>query len=173
MKTWQSQGFAWREKGQTMVMPDVVVQFPGEMLLGGQAGVERCSVYVDSEEEALRFKWIESEREGRDLGEEAIRRWVQEHWSGYLRSKWLEHVQGKRFWVELDSDDFGLLLRTFTHHTDLLDRIVDRLKCEQEQLQIIDWAVTFNVPTGPVLEILEKININSKRLKHRFDPYFG
>jgi len=172
MKTWQSQSSVWREKGQTMVMPDVIVQCPGEMLLEGQAGVERCSVYADSEAEALRFKWIESEKEGRDLGEEAIREWVQRHWAGYLRSKWLEHVQGKRFWVELDSDDFGLLLRTFTHHTDLLDRIVDRLKCNHEQLQIIDWAITWNIPTGPVLEILHKININSKRLKHRFDPYF-
>ena len=173
MMTWQSQASAWRGKGQSMIMPDVVVQCPGEMLAGGHAGVERCSVYTDSEEEALRFKWIESEKAGCDLGEEAIRRWVQKHWAGYLRSKWLEHLQGKRFWVELDSDDFGLLTRTFTQHPDLLDRIIDRLKCEHEQLQIIDWAVTWNIPTGPVLEILGKLNINSKRLKHRFDPYFG
>ena len=172
MKTWQSQSSVWREKGQTMVMPDVVVQCPGEMLSGVHSEIERCSVYADSEAEALRFKWIESEKAGCDLGEEAIRKWVQKHWSGYLRSKWLEHLQGIRFWVELDSDDFGLLTRTFTQHTDLLDCIVDRLKCNQEQLQIIDWAVCWNIPTGPVLEILAKLNINCKRLKHRFDPYF-
>src|SRR4051812_36825629 len=54
------------------------------------------------EQEALRFRWIESEKPGHDLGEAAIRRWVRCHWRGYLRARWLEHLQGKRFWVELD-----------------------------------------------------------------------
>ena len=38
------------------------------------------SIYSDCESEADRFKWIESEKAGRDLGEPAIRRWVQDHW---------------------------------------------------------------------------------------------
>ena len=37
--------------------------------------MERSSVYVEGEQEALRFKWIESEKAGFDLGEAAIRRW--------------------------------------------------------------------------------------------------
>src|SRR6516165_4111811 len=106
MMTWQSQSHIWREKALPMIMPDVVIQCPREQLQGCESSVERCSVYIDSELEALRFKWIESEKAGCDLGEEAIRKWVQKHWSGYLRSKWLEHLQGIRFWVELDSDDF-------------------------------------------------------------------
>jgi len=171
MMTWQSQARFWREKASPMIMPDIVVHCASEMQ-PGQCSVERCSVYVDSENEALKFKWIESEKAGCDLGEEAVRRWVQKHWAGYLRSKWLEHLQGTRFWVELDSDDFGLLTRTFTEHTELLDRIVDRLKSEQEQLHIIAWAIDWNIPIEPVHEILLKFNINSKRLKHKFDPYF-
>src|SRR5262249_25668949 len=86
--------------------------------------VEKLSVYADCEREAQVYKWIESEKAGRDLGEAAIRRWVQEHWWGYLRARWLEHLQGKRFWVELDRGDFGLLQREFHDNTLLLDRIL-------------------------------------------------
>jgi len=132
--------------------------------------MEKCSVYADSDQEALRFKWIESERAGCDLGESAIRRWVQNHWWGYLRARWLEHLQGRRFWVELDRGDFGLLQRTFHDNTLLLDRILDRLKSGQENLDIILWSQDWGIPTLAVLQILEALDINSRRLAHRFDP---
>jgi hypothetical protein len=132
--------------------------------------MERASVYIDGEQEALRFKWIESEKAGCDLGEAAIRRWVQCHWWGYLRARWLEHLQGKRFWVELDRGDFGLLERRFHDNTLLLDRILDRLKAGQENLDIICWALNWGLDTGPVVQILEALDINSRRLSHRFDP---
>ena len=131
---------------------------------------ELCSVYDDGEQEALRYKWIESEKAGHDLGETAIRRWVQNHWWGYLRARWLEHLQGKRFWVELDRGDFGLLQRTFHDNTLLLDRILDRLKAGQENLDILNWAHVWGIPSDPVIEILEALDINSRRLAHRFDP---
>jgi hypothetical protein len=132
--------------------------------------MEKSSVYIESEQEALRYKWIESEKAGRDLGESAIRRWVQQHWWGYLRARWLEHLQGKRFWVELDRGDFGLLQRKFIDNTLLLDRILDRIKAGQENLDIICWAHDWNIPVEPVLQILEALDINSRRLAHRFDP---
>ena len=132
--------------------------------------MEKASVYVDGEQEALRFKWIESEKAGCDLGEAAIRRWVQCHWWGYLRARWLEHLQGKRFWVELDRGDFGLLQRRFHDNTLLLDRILDRLKAGQENLDIICWAHAWGISSEPVLQILEALDINSRRLAHRFDP---
>ena len=64
--------------------------------------METYSVYADSRKEAEVFKWIESEKAGYDRGEVAIRRWVQQHWNGYLRARVLEHLEGKCFWVELD-----------------------------------------------------------------------
>jgi hypothetical protein len=131
---------------------------------------QRLSVYADCEIEAQRFKWIESEKAGCDLGEAAIRRWVKDHWWGYLRARWLEHLQGRRFWVELDRGDFGLLLREFHDNTLLLDRILDRLKEGQENLDIIVWAADWHIPLDPVLQILEALDINSRRLAHRFDP---
>ena len=136
----------------------------------GEKAVEKSSVYTESEKEALRFKWIESEKAGCDLGEAAIRRWVQNHWWGYLRARWVEHLQGKRFWVELDRGDFGLLQREFQADGLLLDRILDRLKSGQENLDIICWAQTWGIQMEPVLQILEALDINSRRLAHRFDP---
>jgi hypothetical protein len=140
--------------------------------MGGQRveAMEKSSIYVDCEQEALRDKWIESEKAGRDLGEAAIRRWVQQHWWGYLRARWLEHLHGKRFWVELDRGDFGLLQRKFQDSDLLLDRILDRLKTGQENLDIILWALEWGVPMPGVRQILEALDINSRRLAHRFDP---
>ena len=135
------------------------------------AVMEKCSVYTDCEQEAQRFKWIESEKAGCDLGETAIRRWVQNHWWGYLRARWLEHLQGKRFWVELDRGDFGLLQRKFHDNTILLDRILDRLKAGQENLDIIVWSQNWGISPQAVLQILEALDINSRRLAHRFDPH--
>jgi hypothetical protein len=132
--------------------------------------MEKSSVFVDGEQEALRFKWIESEKAGCDLGEAAIRRWVQCHWWGYLRARWLEHLQGKRFWVELDRGDFGLLQRKFHDNTTLLDRILDRLKAGQENLDIIRWALEWGIDPNPVIQILEALDINSRRLAARFAP---
>jgi len=131
--------------------------------------VEKCSVYTESEKEALLYKWLESEKAGCDLGESAIRRWVQNHWWGYLRARWLEHLQGARFWVELDRGDFGLLQRRFQDQALLLDRILDRLKAGQENLDIIRWALDWNISLLSVRDILEALDINSRRLAHRFD----
>ena len=131
--------------------------------------IQKCSVYEDSQQEADRYKWIESEKAGYDLGENAIRGWVKEHWSGYLRARWLEHLQGTRFWIELDRGDFGLLTRAFQDKILLLDRIVDRLKLGQENLHLIIWALDWEVPMEDVLAILEALDMNSRRLAHKFD----
>jgi hypothetical protein len=131
--------------------------------------VKRSSVYEDCEQEAQRFKWIESEKAGRDLGEEAVRRWMQSHWNGYLRAKWIEHLQGSCFWVELDRGDYGLLRKRFLDQTILLDRILDRLKAGQENLDILRWAHEWGIPTHPVIDILEALDVNSRRLANRLD----
>jgi len=153
----------------TAVCPEMVTFFRSEMAGDSPNCVEKLSVYADCELEAQRFKWIESEKAGRDLGEAAIRRWVKDHWWGYLRARWLEHLQGKRYWVELDRGDFGVLQREFRGSSLLLDRILDRLKAGQENLDIILWADAWNVPVEPVLSILEALDINSRRLCYRFD----
>src|SRR5512135_825468 len=86
----------------------------------------RQSVHDHGAKEAERHKWIESEKAGRDLGEAAIRCWVREHWNGFLRAKWLEHLQGRAYWIELDHNDFCLLQIAF-QGSNLIDPIVERL----------------------------------------------
>src|SRR6476660_4654011 len=108
------------------------------------------SVYQECIEEENRYKWIESEKAGYDLGEGCIRQWVRKHWTGYLRARWVEHLQGKCFWVELDRGDFGLLQREFKEQQDLLDVILDQLKAGKENLHVILWALDSQVPTETV-----------------------
>ncbi|MGL4464957.1 MAG: hypothetical protein ACRC1K_22625 [Planctomycetia bacterium] len=127
-----------------------------------------CSVFVEGELEAQRHKWIESERANRDLGSSAIRQWVKDHWWGYLRARWIEHLHGTRFWKELDRGDFGLLQREFHESPLLMDRILDRIKEGQENLDIIQWALDWTLPIDDVIEILEALDINSRRLACQF-----
>lgn len=131
--------------------------------------VPRMSVYTDCRFEIDRFKWIESERAGYDLGESAVRQWVKDHWRGYLRARWLEHLQGKRFWIELDRGDFGLLSRAFSADRDLLNDILEQLKAGQENLDVLCWAKRQHLPADPVVRILEALDINSRRLLYKFD----
>ena len=51
--------------------------------------VQKCSIHEDCQLEEDRHRWIESEKAGQDLGEVAVRQWVSQHWSGYLRARWL------------------------------------------------------------------------------------
>src|SRR5579864_5462011 len=100
----------------------------------------RLSIHDQGAMEAERHKWIASEKAGRDLGEVAIRSWVREHWNRFLRHRWLEHLQGRTFWIELDHDDFGLLLREFKDSPYIVE-IINRLKSGKENLDILCWAI--------------------------------
>lgn len=130
--------------------------------------VSTYSIYADSEQEANAYKWIVSQRAGRDLGDEAIREWVKLHWWGFLRARWIEHLQGKRFWLELDRNDFGLFLREFHENRPLLDELLDLLKNGAENLTIINWALEGCKPMEEVHRILAAIDMNSRRLKCQF-----
>ena len=135
----------------------------------GPPSVLAKSVYKDCIEEENRHRWIESEKAGYDLGEGCIKQWVEEHWSGYLRARWVEHLQGKCFWVELDRGDFGLLQREFKDQQELLDVILDQLKSGKENLHIIVWAIATGISMESVYQILNALAINGRRLKHRFE----
>ncbi len=124
----------------------------------------RYSVHERGEMEAQRYKWIESEKAGRDLGNGAIHSWIRCHWNGFLRERWLEHLQGRAYWYELDRDDYGLLQRAF-QDSEVIDEILHRLKCGQENLEVLNWAIDNNQSMDEVLDILEKLDINSRRIE--------
>jgi hypothetical protein len=131
---------------------------------------QKKSVYRRSYEEVQCHKWIESQKAGFDRGETAISEWVKLHWTGFLRARWVEHLQGKQFWAELYRCDFGLLERKFHECPQLLSEILDQLKAGKENLDVLDWAFSQHIPIEPVLEILEALDVNSSRLQHGFDP---
>lgn len=121
------------------------------------------------EEEAQRFKWIQSEMAGWDLGETAIRMWICQHWNGFLRHRWLEHLQGKTLWIELAREDFGILQTSF-RDSPLLEPILERLKSGWENLNILIWARESGLPMEEVREILRTLDVNSSRIQCQFDP---
>src|SRR5690606_22090768 len=47
--------------------------------------VQEVSLYEEAHAEALRHKWIESQKHGRDLGDWAIRDWYRRYWRLYCR----------------------------------------------------------------------------------------
>ncbi len=128
----------------------------------------RLSIWADSRLEIDRHKWIESQRAGFDKGEVAVCDWIGAHWQGYLRAKWLEHLQGSAFWIELDRANYGKLQTDFRDRELLLDRIIDRFKAGQENLHIILWALDWHIPMDDVLDILEALDVNSSRLVYQF-----
>jgi hypothetical protein len=129
-----------------------------------EVSVPKLSLHEESAKEADVHKWIVSEKAGYDLGVEAIKDWVHRHWNGYLREKWLEHLQGTRYWIELDLNDFGLLQRELGN-SPYIGAIVDQLKARGENLSIIHWAQREGLPMAEILSILHTLNINSKRIE--------
>jgi hypothetical protein len=129
--------------------------------------MSRMSVHEVGIAEALRHKWIESEKVGHDLGESAIRCWVRHHWNGFLRAKWLEHLEGKTFWIELDQDDYGLLQDDFLD-SPLIDEVIARLKTGQENLDLVSWGIDTGQNVDDLIRLLEVLDVNSRRIECLF-----
>ncbi len=132
----------------------------------------RHSVLIEGREEAERYKWIESEKAGRDLGDSAISAWVRHHWNGFLRARWIEHLEGRAFWIELDHHDFGLLHRAF-QDSPIISEILWYLKLGSENLDIILLARKECWCMAEVLDILETLDINSRRIEFQLESRLG
>ena len=115
--------------------------------------------------EALRHKWIESEKAGHDVGEDAIAEWLRRHWHGWCRARWIDHIMGEINWAEFDEAAFGTLDRRYTGDRALLDRVLDRLRCGAENLDVIIWASDWNVDVEAVIDILSLVDINRARVE--------
>ena len=70
--------------------------------------------------------------------------------------------------IELDREDYGLLQYAFRDTSPLFDEIFHRIKRGDENLEILNWAIDEGIPTEDVIEILEAIDINSRRIECRF-----
>ena len=123
------------------------------------------SLYSAALEEALRHKWIESQKHGCDLGEAALKDWFRKHWLPFCRSKRLEHVEGMQQWSEFAQHEFGQVFQLIMDDDILCDRILDRMEHGFDNLEIINWALSWGLPMIRVLQLLEIIDINRARLE--------
>jgi hypothetical protein len=127
---------------------------------------DEVSLYEQAHAEALRHKWIESQKHGRDLGDWAIRDWYRRYWRTYCRCCRLEHIEGNRRWREFGNDDFGHLYSLIVAGDLLVDRILDRIYAGWENLDIINWGMDWGLPMDRVVDILIQIDVNRARLDY-------
>jgi len=127
--------------------------------------VRRLSLYHEARQEAERHKWIESQKQGRDLGDTAIRKWFRNHWPHYCRCKRMEHVRGSLCWQEFGDEDFGQLYSLIVAGDLLVDRILDRVYAGLENYDIINWAFDWGLPMDRVIDILSQLDVNRARLE--------
>jgi hypothetical protein len=134
--------------------------------------VERRSLREDSWNEACAEKLYQSQRAGRDVGNDAIREWVDVHWPGFLRARCIEHLLGTRFWVELKREKFGILRETPVDNQPILDSVIDQLIRMKENLDLICWLRTKPPKEQETIRgFLRLININDDRLPCQFSDY--
>jgi transcriptional regulator with XRE-family HTH domain len=132
-------------------------------------------IHEEATVEALRERWIQGVNAGRDVGAAAIRDWIARHWNGFLRARWLEHLEGRTYWAEIDADDFGILARLF-RGSPHLEAVVAQLKAGGENLSILRWAHDQGLPQDEIddiMEILQEIDVNRIRIKHQLDSLLG
>ena len=130
-----------------------------------EEGVATLSLYDNYQKEAEKYKWIVSEKAGRDLGQVAIEDWKNNYWLKWCRARWLEHLEGAVRWKELDPTQFGVLTREYKGNKLLRDRVLDRIREGWENLEILQWAIAWGIDIAEVTEILALLDLNSCRVK--------
>lgn len=148
---------------------ETTAELPEGQLPADRPGAEGITVYSLTAHALYaidRHKWIESERNNRDLGDAAVDEWIERHWRGWVRTRLMEHLYGWRCWGGFGEEDFGLLNRgTVEVHVSrhILEEIAGILAAGGENLDVITWALSSNQSLDPVLWLLDRIDINAKR----------
>lgn len=125
---------------------------------------ERHSIFDVAVRESHRHKWIESEQAGRDLGDAAIEQWHKLYWDKFVRERWLQHLRGTSYWIELDNHDFARLACDFQDMRETADWIADQLEKGSENLDIIHTAINDGMDQAEILTVLSRLNVNTHRL---------
>lgn len=132
-------------------------------------GVIAKSIFEEASSEAYRHKWIESEKAGYDIGDGAIEDWYRRFWHKFVRERWIQHIRGEVFWLELDNDDFGIVEREFQDCLALTEQIIEKLEDGGENLDIVQWAIDAGQDMGLVLFVLGRLDLNAHRLASKLD----
>jgi len=135
------------------------------MLNSGDKAMPRLRVYEEAERAIQEYKWIESEKAGRDLGVDAKRDWIENHWNAFYRSRLVQHLRGEAFFDEFDTQCFAILPGRFEDVTGLLDVVLERIREGAENLDLLRWGYQEHLPHTQLLEVLIAADINGHRLR--------
>lgn len=125
--------------------------------------MQRESLFEEALAEALRHKYIESQKAGRDLGARAIDDWHRRHWTIWLRHRWLEHLLGERRWQEFESWRFGRLKALFAAQEALLAEVVEMVRRGAENADVLWHAARERRSLGVVVRMLIELRLNEIR----------
>src|SRR5262245_32868225 len=125
---------------------------------------KRSSVYEQADRAVQEHKWIESEKAGRDLGDEAVKHWSRSHWLRFYRWRLVQHLRGEVYFREFHPRTFAVASSQLKVSVELLEAILDQVRDGGENLDIICWAHNRHLAVEPVIEVLEAIDINRQRL---------
>jgi len=135
-----------------------------------EGGVVVLSVYTEAEKAQDDFKWLESEKAGRDLGDEAREQWTRRHWLRFYRWLFVQHVRGEQRFREFHPQTFGVVHREFPADPQLLDDVLNMICDGAENLPLIWWAWDRPHLMSQLIEILNALDINSQRLAPPMHP---
>lgn len=130
---------------------------------------EICSIFEAAFEEALRHRWIESQKRGHDLGDHAIRDWYNTYWWTFLRYRHIEHVLGESCWNEFPDCSYAAIRPLLDGDDEIAATIIDLYREGFENLDIIHWAHRAGHAFDAVFECLVLINMNDARLDPKFN----
>ena len=135
-----------------------------------EASASPSSVYDHARREAEKHKWLESEKQGCDVGPQAIEDWYRQFWGKYCRQRRLEHLAGRQQWAEFADHEFGQMYELLVSGNSLLQDLIDRFERGWENLQFAVWlheTKRSQEEVEYILSLLEIININIARLEPR------
>jgi len=112
--------------------------------------------------EARRYKWIKSQKSGKDVGQEAVVEWFDKKGPHWYRDQWVKHLLGKKFWKEFSKEEFDLAHHQFPN-PELLKQIVDSVKAYGENLGLTLWATDTKQDMRQVMFLLGMLDINNHR----------
>lgn len=121
----------------------------------------RASVYDQAWQEAHRYKWIESERRGHDLGVSAIAEWNRRYFKRFYRWRHWLHLTGRQRFGEFPEYQFNTISEP---RDEIEQQVVYRFWDGQENLEILLCAHGCGWPIEQVRVLLHLLGINEARL---------
>jgi hypothetical protein len=128
------------------------------------------SLYDDAWHQAVRHKYLESQKAGCDRGLDAIDEWHQHYWTLYLRHRWLEHLTGEECYEEFSPESHGALRRRFGDEP-LVQVIADRVRLGAENIDVLLWAAEADADLDTVIAILTEMRVNDIRCTRFCVPF--